>query len=104
MDDCLFCKIIRSEIPAEKVYEDDAVIAFKDIYPKARVHILVVPKRHIPTAMDLQEEDDALLGKMARAVADIAKKSELEGYRLLMNVGKKGGQEIFHIHLHLLAD
>ncbi len=104
MPDCIFCKIITGEIPSQKVYEDAEVIAFKDLYPKARVHVLVVPKRHIPTAMDLREADEALFGKMVRAAASIAKEAGLEGYRLQVNVGKSGGQEIFHLHMHVMGE
>lgn len=104
MPDCLFCKIITGEIPSQKVYENSEVMAFKDLYPKARVHVLVVPKRHIATAMDLCEEDEALFGKMARAAAEIAKEAGLEGYRLQVNVGEKGGQEVFHVHMHVMGD
>lgn len=104
MSDCIFCKIIAGEIPSQKVYEDAEIFAFKDIYPKARVHVLIVPKRHIPTAMDLREEDEALFGKMARAAAEIAREAGLEGYRLQVNVGEKGGQEVFHLHMHVMGD
>lgn len=104
MSDCIFCKIIAGEIPSQKVYEDDFVVAFRDLYPKARVHVLVVPKQHIPTAMDFRAEDEALFGKMARAAAEIAREAGLEGYRLQVNVGEKGGQEVFHVHMHVMGD
>lgn len=104
MNDCIFCKIIRNEMPSEKVYEDDETVAFKDIYPKARVHILVVPKVHIPSVAHLKEGEESIVGHLVATANKVAKNYNLEGYKLLMNVGEKGGQVIFHIHLHLLGD
>lgn len=99
----LFQKIIAREIPAQIEYEDDDIIAIHDIAPKAPVHILIIPKKPIPTIIDATEEDTALLGKIIITAKNIARKKDLEGYKLLFNVGEKGGQEIFHIHLHLLG-
>lgn len=104
MIDCIFCKIVRGDIPTQKVYEDDDILAFHDIHPKARIHILIVPKKHIPTAMDVTQGDEVLMGKLIRAAYEVAQKSGLLGYRLQVNVGEQGGQEIFHLHFHLLGD
>ena len=104
MDNCLFCKIIKGEIPTSKVYEDDDILAFKDINPKAPVHILVIPKKHIESAMQLKEEDELLIGKMFTAINKIAKEYNLDnGYRIVNNCGKDGGQEVMHLHFHLLG-
>lgn len=105
MSDCIFCKIINKEIPSEIVYEDDYVIAFKDINPKAPVHILVVPKKHIATFNDLSPEDSELMSAIVSAVQKIAKDFNVadSGYRVLVNVNKEGGQVIFHLHVHILG-
>jgi histidine triad (HIT) family protein len=105
MDNCLFCKILRGDIPATKIYEDAHVIAIDDIEPQAPQHKLILPRKHIETLNDLQEEDTLLVGQMvqtARLIADQLGVSE-EGYRLVMNCNRGGGQAVFHIHLHLLA-
>ena len=101
----LFTKIIQREIPAEVVYRDDRVTAFRDISPQAPVHILIVPNKEIPTVNDLTEEDEELIGHMFTAAAQIAKDEGIaqDGYRLLVNCGKHGGQEIMHVHMHLLG-
>jgi len=106
MDDCIFCKIIKKEIPSEIIYEDDDVVAFNDISPKARTHVLIVPKKHIDTIKDLKEDeaDEELVGKMILAARNIAKEKNLDGYQLLFNVGKSAGQIVFHIHLHLMSN
>lgn len=106
MSDCLFCKIAAKEIPSVFVHENSDLVAFNDLYPKAKIHVLIVPKKHIPTIMDLKEDeqDEILVGKLFLAARDIAKEKGLPGYRLSFNVGKAGGQEIFHIHLHLMSD
>ena len=104
MEDCLFCKIIKGEIPSTKVYEDEYVFAFRDIQPKAPVHILVIPKKHIASAKDIEVEDEALIGKMFTTIKKIAEKEGLEnGYRIVNNCGEDGGQEIMHLHFHLLG-
>lgn len=106
MNDCVFCKIINKEIPTEFVYEDDEIAAFNDIHPKAKHHILIVPKKHIPKISDLNEneQDEILVGKMFLIARDIAKEKNLDGYNLVFNVGKSAGQIIFHIHLHLMSN
>ena len=106
MEECIFCKIISKEIPTEPVYENGEIIAFNDIHPKARHHVLIVPKKHIPTINDLNEneQDEILVGKMFLVARDIAKERKLNGYNLQFNVGKSAGQIIFHIHLHLMSN
>lgn len=106
MNDCIFCKIVGNEIPSKRIYENSDLIAFYDIAPKAKTHILIVPRKHIPMIMDLKEDeqDEILVGKMVLAARDMAREKGLTGYRLTFNVGKAGGQEVFHIHLHLLSD
>jgi len=103
---CIFCQIINKEIPAEIIYENDEMIAFNDIHPKTKTHILIVPKKHIDTIkdMDESEEDEVLVGKMVLKARDIAREKNLDGYQLLFNVGKSAGQIIFHIHLHLMSN
>lgn len=104
-DDCLFCKIIAGDIPANKVYEDDNVLAFHDISPAAPTHILIIPKKHIAAVKDAGAEDAELLGKLTLKASDIAREHGLEedGYRFVINTGKQGGQTVFHIHLHILG-
>src|SRR5215813_5708964 len=105
MGDTLFGKIIRREIPADIVYEDDDVLAFRDINPQAPVHVLFIPKKAIATLNDLGADNAALLGKLFLAATGWAKKQGFaeDGYRIVMNCNKHGGQTVFHIHLHLLA-
>ena len=104
MENCLFCKIINGEIPANKVYEDDEILAFKDINPIAPVHILVIPKKHISCAKDIKQEDEALIGRMFSVINQIADELKLEnGYRIINNCGEDGGQEVMHLHFHLLG-
>ena len=104
MSDCLFCKIAAGEIPADKVYEDDKVIAFKDINPKAEVHLLVVPRDHIASLSELAPEHDALIAHMMRLIPQLAKSQGLDtGFRTIINTGKGGGQIIFHLHMHLMG-
>ncbi len=100
-DDCIFCKIISGEIPTEFVYENEYVVVFKDLYPKAPVHLLVVPRVHVPSLNEL--EDKILMGELLQAVKDTTKKIGLESYRVGINTGKAAGQEIFHLHLHILG-
>ncbi len=102
---CLFCKIVAGEIPSKRVYEDDEVLAFEDIKPEAPLHLLIVPKRHIPTLNDLQPGDDALVGRMVARAAILAREEgfDVSGYRTVMNTNSNAGQSVFHIHLHLLA-
>jgi histidine triad (HIT) family protein len=105
MTDCLFCRIAAGEIPADKVMENDEILAFKDIRPLAPIHVLVIPKKHIATTDDFVDEDGPLTGRMILAARDIARDLGVaeEGYRLVMNCGQAAGQEVFHVHLHLLA-
>lgn len=105
MEDCLFCKIIKGEIPSEKVYEDEDILAFKDIEPAAPIHILVIPKKHIDSLAQIQEVDEAVIGKIYRVINIIAEKQGFKenGYRVIVNCGKDGGQEVMHLHFHLLA-
>jgi len=101
----IFSKIIKKEIPADMVYQDEFVTAFRDIEPQAPVHILIVPNREIPTVNDISTEDEALVGKMFTAARKIAAGEGVaeNGYRLLINCNKHGGQEVFHLHMHLFA-
>ena len=104
MSDCLFCKIVAGEIPGDKVYEDDTVIAFKDINPKAEVHLLVIPREHIASLDELTPEHDALITHMVRLIPQLAKSQGLDaGFRTIINTGKGGGQIIFHLHMHLMG-
>lgn len=101
--DCIFCKIIKGEIPKAKVFENDSFVAFNDINPKASVHILVIPKKHIESVKDLKDNDKELVGELILTAQKIAKEKNLEGYRLVVNVGRGGGQIVDHLHLHLLS-
>ena len=105
MSDCLFCRIIAGEIPGAKVYEDDRLVAFKDINPQAPMHVLVVPRRHIASLNELTSEDDALVGEMTRRAAAIAKEHGHgeRGYRTVFNCNADAGQTVFHIHMHVLG-
>jgi len=103
MKNCLFCKIINKEIASEIVYEDEKIIAFKDIHPKAPVHFLIIPKKHISSVDHLEIEDKTLMGELILAAQKIAREINLKGYRLQINVGRPAGQIIDHLHLHLLA-
>lgn len=105
MSDTIFSKIIRREIPAQIVYEDDAVLAFKDIHPQAPVHVLFIPKQPVATLNDLVPEQAALVGKLVLAAANYARAEGFaeNGYRVVMNCNADAGQTVFHIHLHLLA-
>jgi len=102
---CVFCKIIKKELPADIVFEDDDVIVFKDIKPTAQFHFLVIPKRHIASIVDIEIEDLNLMGKLILTAKKIADDFEFaqKGYRLLVRVEKGGGQEVDHIHLHLIS-
>ena len=105
MEDCIFCKIIKGEIPSKKVYEDKDVLAFHDINPAAPIHILVIPKKHISMLTDLTKEDEALIGKIYTTINKIAEQEGFakQGYRVITNCGKDSGQEVMHIHFHILA-
>ena len=104
LDDCLFCRIARGEIPAAKVYEDDEVLAFKDIHPKAPVHFLIIPKKHIQSLAHAEPEDNALLGKMLGLTRKLAmQEGAVNGFRVIINTGRDGGQEVDHLHIHVLG-
>jgi len=104
MNDCLFCKIVAGEIPSETVYEDEQVVVFRDINPKAEIHLLVIPRQHIASLDDLTPEQDALMAHMLRVLPQLAKAQGLDdGFRTIINTGKDGGQIIFHLHMHLLG-
>jgi histidine triad (HIT) family protein len=104
MSDCLFCKIVAGEIPADKVHEDERVVVFKDIYPKAPVHLLLVPREHIASLNEMNESHDALIAHMMRLLPRLAREQGLdEGFRTIINTGHGGGQEVFHLHIHLLG-
>ena len=101
----MFCKIVAGEIPAKRVHEDDELLAFEDIKPEAPVHVLIIPKRHIPTLNDVEPTDQTLVGAMMRRAALIAQERGIDaaGYRTVMNCNGNAGQTVFHIHLHLLG-
>jgi histidine triad (HIT) family protein len=104
MSDCLFCKIAAGEIPSDTVYEDEQVIVFKDLYPKADVHLLVVPRKHVASLNEMDTTHDALIAHMKRLLPKLAKEHGLhDGFRTIINTGPGGGQEIFHLHIHLLG-
>ena len=104
MQDCLFCKIARGDIPSQKVFEDDRILAFYDVSPQAPVHVLIIPKEHIDSMDALSAEQESLAGYMLRITRDIAKDLNLaEGYRAVINTGADGGQTVPHLHIHLLG-
>jgi histidine triad (HIT) family protein len=100
---CLFCRIAAGELPADRVYEDDEVLAFKDIHPQAPLHCLVIPKTHVATLNDFSPQQSALLGRLLLTAKRIAADHGLPGYRVAMNVNREGGQVVFHAHLHVLG-
>lgn len=105
MENCIFCKIAAGLIPADKVYEDDTVVAFRDLNPQAPTHVLIIPRVHIATLNDLGPEDEAIIGRMYGAAREIAAAEGLAdaGYRTVVNCNEAGGQSVFHVHLHLLG-
>lgn len=102
---CLFCGIVGSQIPADVIYQDDTIMAFRDINPKAPHHVLVIPKRHIASLLDLQPGDDALVGSMVRRARHLAAELgfDQKGFRCVFNAGEDAGYSVYHIHLHLLG-
>ncbi len=102
--DCIFCKIVSGEMDTDLLYEDDFCVIFKDINPKAKTHLLIVSKKHIRSIAEMEEGDEKIIGHLVNCAKEIAKKLNLTGYKLQFNVGKDGGQEIFHVHLHLLSN
>ncbi|MDH5324533.1 MAG: histidine triad nucleotide-binding protein [Gammaproteobacteria bacterium] len=104
MSDCLFCNIVAGTIPSDIVFEDEQLIVFKDIYPKADVHLLVIPRIHIGSLNDLEQEHDPLVAHMLRVLPRVAREQGLEsGFRTVINTGPAGGQEVYHLHFHLLG-
>ena len=105
MQNCLFCKIANKEASAEIVYEDEKVVAFKDIHPKAPLHLLIIPKKHIPSVDHLESKDQRLMGELFLVAQKIARAEGVDktGYRLIFNIGKDAGQTVDHLHLHLLG-
>jgi histidine triad (HIT) family protein len=102
-DNCLFCKIARGEIPTETLYEDDDVLAFRDISPQAPTHFLVIPKKHISGPSDVMATDEQLIGKIMRKGAEIARQEGIDHYRIVFNNGEQAGQTVFHLHMHILG-
>ena len=105
MEDCIFCKIIKRQIPSQIVFESDEIIAFRDVNPVAPVHILVIPKKHLSSLLDLNEEDEKLVGKIYTVINKIAKQEGIDkkGFRVVVNCGEDGGQEVKHLHFHLIG-
>lgn len=105
MEDCLFCKIIRGQIPSEKVYENEKIYAFKDINPKAPVHLLIIPKKHYPTLNDVPDEELDIIAEIHRVIKLLAVEHEVaeSGYRVLANINREGGQVVYHLHYHLIG-
>ncbi len=105
VSECIFCRIVAKEIPSEIVYEDDTVLAFKDINPQAPVHLLLIPKRHIPTLLGLTEADGELLAHIYAVIRQLAREHGLDekGFRTVVNTGDDGGQTVYHLHFHLLG-
>jgi histidine triad (HIT) family protein len=105
MENCLFCKIINKQINAEFIYEDDDLACIKDIHPQAPTHLLVLPKKHIATILELTEDDEKLIGKMVLKAGEIAKQFDINnsGFRLIFNCNKDAGQSVYHIHMHLVG-
>jgi histidine triad (HIT) family protein len=103
--DCIFCQIASGKIPSDIVYQDEEVIAFRDIKPQAPVHLLIIPKRHIPSLEQLKEDDSSLVGRMVAIANQLAKEEGVaqKGYRLAINCGQEGGQLVPHLHMHLLG-
>jgi histidine triad (HIT) family protein len=102
-DNCLFCKIVRGEIPAAKLYEDDDILAFRDIAPQAPVHFLVIPKKHLKDPAAVSEEDEQVVGKMMRVGSEVARKEGISHFRVVYNNGSQAGQTVFHLHMHILG-
>lgn len=104
MQDCIFCKIVRGEIPADKVYEDDHVLAFRDIHPLAPLHLLVIPKRHLATLADASPDDAPVLGRIMALTGTLARANgSPDGYHTIVNTGRIGRQDVMHVHVHVLG-
>ena len=104
MSDCIFCRIASGAIPSEKILDNEHFFVIQDIHPKAPVHLLLIPYEHIPNLLDLEAKHAALLGKMLVASSQLAQKYDLSGFRTIINSGQSAGQEVFHLHFHLLAN
>ncbi len=104
-EDCIFCKIVSGEVTSEKVFEDDLCVAFKDLTPQAPIHILLIPRRHLVSLNDADEENAEILGHLLLTASKIAKEKDFaeDGYRVVINTNENGGQTVFHLHVHLLA-
>ena len=104
MSDCLFCKILTGEVSSDKIYEDDKMFVFKDLYPKAEVHLLAIPRIHIESLNDVNDEHNEIMAHMIKQLPKLAKEQGLnDGFRTIINTGKGGGQVVFHLHMHLLG-
>lgn len=105
MNDCVFCKIVQGEIPSNKVYEDDKILSFKDLNPEAPVHVLIIPKKHIASLTEVNEEDAEIIAHIFKTIPKIVKDLEIDkdGYRVVSNCGEFGGQSVPHVHFHLLG-
>ena len=105
MEDCIFCKIIKGEVPSKKFYEDDEILAFDNINPVAPIHILVIPKKHITSLAHLEKEDEAIIGRIYGVIYKLAEEMGFKekGFKVVVNCGKDGGQEVMHLHFHVLA-
>ena len=105
MEDCIFCKIVEGQIPVEFIYESEDVVAFTDVSPQAPVHVLIIPKRHYGTTLELSDEAPELFVSMLKASSEIARKKNVDesGFRLILNTNADGGQELFHVHMHLMG-
>ncbi len=105
MTDCIFCKISTKQIDAHIVYEDENCVAFDDVHPKAPIHILIIPKKHIPTLDAIQDDETLLIGHMLQTAKKIAQNLNIadDGYRIVINCNAQGGQEVYHLHIHLLS-
>ncbi len=105
MSDCIFCKIAGGEIPADLIYESEDVVAFADVSPQAPVHVVIIPRRHIATTLEMSDEAPELFGSMLKASSKVARKKGVDksGFRLILNTNTDGGQEIFHVHMHLMG-
>lgn len=104
MDDCIFCKVIAGAFGTEFLYEDGNCVIFRDINPKAKTHLLIVPRKHIPSVAHVEEEDKSNMGNLICAAKKIAEKLKLPAYKLQIHVGKEAGQEVFHLHVHLMSN
>jgi len=102
-EECIFCKIVKGSIPSNKIYEDDDVITFHDIHPITKVHFLIVPKLHIESLASCEIEHQALLGKILLLAPKLAAEQGLQGFRTMINTGREGGQEVFHLHVHVFG-